>query len=94
MGKRLCKTCKVTELGYRERVCLKCLVRQPRRSSNSAVVLSSPNKDVVLACGHVVASSEPVGALRRCPLHRKQYLIVRLHDGVEVPAVVPRERSA
>lgn len=62
-----------------------------------------PVPDVVLECGHVVASAEPPGTKVRCPHHRRLVPIGYPHDGDEVPFVrnipvrisgqVPKQRA-
>lgn len=52
-------------------------------------LLVASDRDVVLACGHVISSRERIGETVRCPLHRRDAAIARLHDGREVPVIQP-----
>ena len=93
---RICPRCQINELPPRYRVCDDCLVRKPTQPGEppgpSVLPRTIFTDDVVLDCGHIVASRAAAGSKLRCPLHRSDATVLRPHDGVEVPEIQPMRR--
>ena len=93
----MCPKCRTNELQPRWRVCEQCLSKpavavepvQTVRRAAKRTGAQPGSRDVVLACGHVIASRMPIGEVVRCPLHRDRRAVDREWDGEENPEVAP-----
>lgn len=91
-----CKQCG-RPIPPRYRKCDDCIIGGPAQSmarrekpvgiSSDGALLVRTERDVVLSCGHVVATKVRLGDQVRCPLHRRIERATRVHDGYEVPEV-------